>query len=138
MTPSRRACSDWAISGPPYHVRPKCWKRLKAISPAPPSAFSFRKCFGTCWTGWFRDWCKVPLKRPTPVEWPMWKQYAGMTGGWGVSTGEPGARVCFTGETGSARAELKEFLRRTVYFSEPLVEERERSASRIGALFEYF
>jgi dGTPase len=44
----------------------------------------------------------------------------------------------FTAETGSARTELKEFLRRTVYFSEPLVEERERSARMVAALFEFF
>jgi dGTPase len=44
----------------------------------------------------------------------------------------------FTEETGGVRAEQKEFLRRTVYFSEPLVEERERSARRVAALFEFF
>ncbi len=50
----------------------------------------------------------------------------------------PARLARFTADAGRARAELKEFLWRTVYFSDALVEERERSARRIAALFEFF
>ncbi len=50
-----------------------------------------------------------------------------------------GTRVaCFSLETAAASRELKEFLRRMVYQSERLAEERKLSASLIARLFEYF
>ncbi len=46
--------------------------------------------------------------------------------------------AAFTEDARDTAHQLKTFLRRTVYFSGPLVEERQRSASMIAELFEYF
>ena len=44
----------------------------------------------------------------------------------------------FTPDAAAASAALKAFLRRSVYFSELLAEERRRSAAMIAELFGYF
>ncbi|HXF27495.1 MAG TPA: dNTP triphosphohydrolase [Bryobacteraceae bacterium] len=46
--------------------------------------------------------------------------------------------ACFTQETQTAARALKQFLHWHVYFSEPLVEERRRSAAMLGDLFAYY
>ncbi len=46
--------------------------------------------------------------------------------------------VRLTDDTAAASADLKVFLRREVYSSEGVTEERERSTARLAALFEYF
>jgi dGTPase len=55
-----------------------------------------------------------------------------------------GVRECprrlavFTAATQATDHELKQFLRQAVYFSEPMVEERRRSAGMIAELFDYY
>jgi len=50
-----------------------------------------------------------------------------------------GARVaCFSSETAAGSRQLKEFLRRKVYQSERLAEDRQHSAHLIASLFEFF
>ena len=41
-------------------------------------------------------------------------------------------------ETQATNRELKQFLHRVVYFSDPMVEERRRSAAMIAELFEFY
>jgi dGTPase len=50
-----------------------------------------------------------------------------------------GARVaCFTPETAAVSQELKDFLKRKVYESDRLAQDRKQSADRIATLFEFF
>jgi dGTPase len=50
----------------------------------------------------------------------------------------PQRLVCFTPPAKSANRALKQFLHHSVYYSEPMVEERRRTAARIGELFEFW
>ena len=49
-----------------------------------------------------------------------------------------GRLASFTAEAAATAGDLKGFLRSQVYFSEPLVSERQNSAAMIGRLFDYF
>ena len=51
---------------------------------------------------------------------------------------EPGRLAAFTPEAERTARDLKAFLRARVYYSEPLVTERQHSAAMIGGLFGYF
>ena len=50
----------------------------------------------------------------------------------------PKRLACFTQESQATNRELKQFLHHAVYFSEPLVEGRKRSAAMIAELFQFF
>ena len=50
----------------------------------------------------------------------------------------PKRLACFSEPARSTNAALKEFLRRRVYFSEALLDERRRAAGMLGELFEFF
>lgn len=50
----------------------------------------------------------------------------------------PGRLARFTLQAQSANRELKQFLHHSVYFSEPMVHERRRSAAMVAELFEYY
>jgi dGTPase len=50
----------------------------------------------------------------------------------------PARLAAFTADAQITNRELKQFLHHVVYFSEPMVEERRRSAAMIGELFDYY
>jgi dGTPase len=50
----------------------------------------------------------------------------------------PRRLVCFTPPAQSTNRALKQFLHHSVYYSEPMVEERRRTAAQIGELFEFW
>jgi dGTPase len=50
----------------------------------------------------------------------------------------PDRLICFTPESQETNLALKQFLRAHVYHSEPLVEERQRSAEQVAELFQFF
>jgi dGTPase len=50
----------------------------------------------------------------------------------------PGRLVCFTPEARATDAALKDFLRRNVYASDGILEERERSTAMLTGLFDFF
>jgi dGTPase len=51
---------------------------------------------------------------------------------------QPERLAAFTAEAAATARDLKTFLRARVYYSEPLVTERQDSAAMIGELFDYF
>ncbi len=50
----------------------------------------------------------------------------------------PRRLVCFTPPVQSTNRALKQFLHHSVYYSEPMVEERRRTAAQIGELFQFW
>jgi dGTPase len=59
-------------------------------------------------------------------------------GDWNEVRTHPRRLTVFTPEAQATNRRLKQFLHHAVYFSEPMVEERRRSATRIAELFEFY
>jgi len=57
---------------------------------------------------------------------------------WNEVRSQPGRLAAFTSQAQATDRQLKQFLHHAVYFSEPMVEERRRSAARIAELFDFY
>ena len=57
---------------------------------------------------------------------------------WNDVRAHPGRLVVFLPDAQATNRKLKQFLHHAVYFSEPMVEERRRSAAQIAELFDYY